>query len=119
MEKKVEGKDTGFYQCYLTNVIRQDSGQMLVQFAYIGGKGQGSHGQTPILRASYNVIARQNGDRWVFLSPLSRNTITWKSRQVGNCLFHFKTELNVDKAREYEKTIAFYDQKVKAWRPAN
>jgi hypothetical protein len=29
-------------------------------------------------------------------------------------VFHFKTELNIDKAREYEKTIAFYDEKVKA-----
>jgi hypothetical protein len=109
MEKKIEGKDTGFYQCYLTNAIKQDSGKMLVQFAYIG-----INGQTPFLRASYNVVARRSGNRWFFSSPLAQNTITWKSRQVGNCVFHFKTELNVDKAREYEQKIAFYDQKVKA-----
>ena len=109
MEKNGALKDTGFYQCYLTNAIRKDSGQLLVQFAYMG---IGDH--TPLLRASFDVIARRSGDWWTFCSPLARHTVGWKSRQIGNCLFHYKTVLNVEKARDYAKRIAFYDQKLKA-----
>lgn len=103
------GKDTGSYTCYLTNVIKRDGGQLVVEFAYISMKGD-----IPMLRASYRVVARDSGDRWLFSSPLAQNTVTWKRRQLGNCVFHFKTELNVGKAREYEQKVAFYDQKVKA-----
>jgi len=109
IEKNSSRKDTAFYQCWLTNAILQDSGQLLVQFSYIGVQDN-----TPLLRASYTVVARRSGDGWLFTSPLAQHTVTWKSRQIGNCLFHYKTVLNVDKAQDYEKRVAFYDQKLKA-----
>ena len=109
MERNSSLKDTAFYTCWLTNAILQDSGQLLVQLSYIGVRDG-----RPLLRASYDVVARRSGDRWTFCSPLARHTVGWKSRQIGNCLFHYKTVFNVDKAREYEERIAFFDRKLKA-----
>jgi hypothetical protein len=116
LEKKVVGVgDTSFYKCYLTNVVPVDSGEFRVQLAYMGVKGaeRGVGGEAvPELRACCTVLARQRGDKFYFSSPLGENTVGWKTRQIGNCQFHYKKGINMEKAAAYQKKLAFYDKKL-------
>ena len=107
MDRRVRPNDTSFYKCYLTNVAPIDSSSFQVQFAYMG-----QHKETPELRACCTVLARKKGDKFYFSSSLLRNTAGWKTRQIGNCLFHYRSELDLNKASEYQKKVAFYDKKL-------
>ena len=62
-----------FYKCYLTNVVRLDSGSYMIQLSYIGIQGS-----APVLRASFKTIAKKQGDKYCFCSPLKVNTLSWK-----------------------------------------
>jgi hypothetical protein len=109
LEKKVVLHDTSYYQCYLTNVIPVDSLSFRVQFAFMGVRDA-----VPDLRACCTVLARRQGDGYFFSSPLVENTVSWKTRQIGNCRFHYKTEINPERAGAYQKKVAFYDKKLSA-----
>jgi len=93
--------------CYLTNVIPVDSGTFRVQFAYMGVRDT-----IPSLRMYCTLLAKRKGDRFYFSSPLSSNTMSWKMREIGNCRFHYKNEINIKRAEDYQKKVAFYDSKL-------
>lgn len=81
--------------CYLGNVVSLDSLRCLVQLNYMEVRKD-----TPLLRACCTVLARRGGgNRWMVSSPLAVNTVGWKSRTIGNCVFHYKTVLNEEKGR--------------------
>lgn len=109
IEKSGRYKDDNFYKGYLTNVVQLDNANFLIQFSYIG-----INENTPILAASFEVLAKQKEDKFYFLSPLKRNTISWKSKKIGDCTFHFKNALNTKKASEYVKAVSAFDGKLKA-----
>jgi hypothetical protein len=109
IEKNGKYKDDNFYKGYLTNVVQLDNTNFLIQFSYIG-----SNENAPILVASFEVLGKQKNNQFYFSSPLKRNTISWQSKKIGNCTFHFKNKLNTKKASEYVKAVASFDNKLKA-----
>lgn len=109
IEKSEKYKDDNFYKGYLTNVVQIDNINFLIQFSYIG-----INENVPILLASFEVLAKQKENQFYFYSPLKRNTMSWQTKKIGNCTFHFKNTLNSKKASEYVKAVAAFDDKLKA-----
>jgi hypothetical protein len=94
-------------QCYLGNVVSLDSMRCLVQLNYMGMRKD-----TAVLKACCTVLARREGEKWIVSSVLSRNTGDWKTRTVGNCVFHYKGSIDAKKAGVFEKKIASYDKRL-------
>jgi hypothetical protein len=109
MEKSGKYKDDNFYKGYLTNVVQLDNVNFLIQFSYIG-----VNENTPILVASFEILAKEKDNKFYFSSPLKRNTISWQNKKIGNCTFHFKNTLNTKVASEYVKAVALFDKKLNA-----
>jgi hypothetical protein len=83
MDKPLRGRMDSC-RCYLTNVNLLDSTDYIVQFAYIGRLDT-----IPLLRASFKLLAHEEGSRFFFGSPLQRNTATWHVRKTGNFYFYY------------------------------
>ena len=94
-------------QCYLGNVVSLDSMRCLVQLNYMGVRKD-----TPLLRACCTVLARREGDKWIVSSVLERSTAAWKTKAVGNCVFHYKALLDVKRAGAFVKRMASYDKRL-------
>jgi len=109
MEKNAKLKDEHFYKPYLQNVVSLGNDDFLVQVNYSGFKAG-----VPVLRASFGLLAKKQGDGFYFYSPLKQNTQYWKTKKIGNITFHFKDTLNIAGAKFYQKTVSFYDSKLKA-----
>lgn len=109
IEKSVKFKDDNFYKGYLTNIVQIDKSNFIIQLSYLG-----INENTPILNASFEILAKYIDDKFYFLSPLQRNTFSWQIKKIGNATFHFKKELNTKVATEYVKDIAFFDKKLNA-----
>ena len=109
VEKNGKYKDDNFYKGYLTNVAQLGNANFLIQISYIG-----INENMPILAASFEILAKQKGNKFYFSSPLKRNTISWQTKKMGNCTFHFKNVLNIKKASQYVETVASFDNKLKA-----
>ncbi len=108
IEKSTKFNDNSLYKSYLTNVVPLNKTDFLIQFSYIGVSEN-----TPVLKASFEVIGKLKENQFYFCSPLKRNTTSWKSEKIGNCTFHFKNSLNIKIASEYVKKVAFFDAKLK------
>jgi hypothetical protein len=98
-----------FYKCYLSDITPIDSNERIVQFSYLG-----TDETTPLLRASFKLIAKRTGDKYLFYSPLQRNTLKWTKKKEGKFVFYFKTELNTTLANNYAKKAAEFDKKLNA-----
>jgi len=94
------------YQLYLTNAVRLDSANYLLQLAALGVQGQ-----TPQLRASFGLRAKRVNGRFLLYSPLRANTAAWRQRQIGSVRFHYATELP-KAAATYAKQAAVFDKKL-------
>jgi len=109
MEKNAKLKDDHFYKPYLQDITDISNSEFLVQLSYIGMAEN-----TPVLRASFKLIAEKQGDRFYFCSPLKRNTVSWKTKRSNNITFYFKDTLDAASAKSYAKAIDLYDKKLKA-----
>ncbi|PJJ09650.1 hypothetical protein CLU83_3016 [Flavobacterium sp. 1] len=109
IEKSVKFKDDNFYKGYLTNIVQIDKSNFIIQLSYLG-----INENTPILNASFEILAKYIDDKFYFLSPLQRNTFSWQTKKIGNTTFHFKKELNTKVATEYVKDVALFDKKLNA-----
>jgi hypothetical protein len=107
MEQNEVLKDDNYYKSYLTNIIELDADNFIVQLSYIG-----INHTTPILRASFTLMAKKVGDVFNFYSPLKQNTLTWKAKKFGNLTCYYKTDFDPDKAKAYQKMVYFYDKKL-------
>lgn len=108
MEKNVALKDKNFYKCYLTNVLKQDDDNFMIQLSYMGMTET-----TPVLRSSIKLMAKRQGDLYYFYSPLKQNTISWKVKKYNNLTCYYKDVLNATDALAYQKKVEFYDTKLK------
>ncbi|QOG02335.1 hypothetical protein [Flavobacterium sp. MDT1-60] len=108
IERNTKTKEDAFYKAYLTNIVQLDTNNFLVEFSYMG-----INEKTPVLAASFEVLAKQKGNKFYFSSPLKRNTVSWKSKKIGNCTFHFKNTLNSKVASDYVKRVTLLDKKLK------
>ncbi|WP_264565670.1 hypothetical protein [Flavobacterium sp. N3904] len=109
IEKSAKFKDDNFYKGYLTNVVQIDKSNFIIQLSYIG-----VNENTPVLNASFEILGKYIDDKFYFFSPLQRNTLSWQTKKIGNCTFHFKNELNTKVAAAYVKDVALFDKKLNA-----
>jgi len=97
-------------RCYLGNVVSLDSLRCLVQLNYMDVRKD-----TPVLRACCTLLAhRGDNNRWMVSSMLEENTRNWKTKKIGNCVFHYKAVLNERKAGDFARQIASYDKRLHA-----
>ena len=95
-------------RCYLGNVVSLDSVRCLVQLNYMEVRKD-----TPVLRACCTLLAsRGEGNRWLMSSLLEENTEKWKTKKIGNCVFHYKDVLNARKAAAFARQIGSYDKRL-------
>ncbi|MFI5160334.1 MAG: hypothetical protein ACHQHN_03610 [Sphingobacteriales bacterium] len=107
MDKNLKLKDNNFYKCYLGNVVPHGDNNYIIQISYIGvAEGK------PDLRASFTLQAKKRDSVFYFSSPLKRNTLTWKTKKMGNVTYHFKDTLAQADAKKYLETVNFYDKKL-------
>ena len=109
VEENNELKQPAFYKCYLTNVMPLNENDYLIQCSYIG-----INETTPVLRASFTMVATKDANQFHFSSPLKQNSLSWKVETVGNTTFHFKNSFNSANAKAYLEKIAEYDKKLNA-----
>lgn len=107
IEKSGKFKDDFFYKPYLTNLVLLKDKRYAIQVSYIG-----VNEKTPMLRASFSLLAHKINDSYVFSSPLTSNTRDWKLLKNKNAIFHYKTAINKAKVKEYEKNAVFMDKKL-------
>lgn len=112
IEQNVTLKAAGFYRPYLTNVVKQGEGRYAVQFSYIGVAGD-----TPLMRASFKLLAKQVNGRFYFYSPLRRNTSSWKVKSRGVVSFHYRDTLSSADAKEFVRMVALYNKKLNTKKP--
>ncbi len=99
----------GIFKCYLTNIMSLDSADYLIQFSYIG-----LDKSVPILRASFQLVAKKEGGQIYFCSPLKRNTIGWKTINIGNFSFFYNAPVDLSKLKRYAKNAKTFDEKLNA-----
>lgn len=63
-------------------------------------------------KAAFRVLARREGDHFLFYAPLRRNTRGWQSYTSGGVTFYYKDGLNRDIATQYAFTDSLYRQKL-------
>jgi len=107
-EKNTALKDDNFYKAYLANVTGADGVNYRLQLNYMG-----LNGSAPVLKASFRLIAKRIDGQFYFYSPLKETTRYWKTKKIGDITFHFKDTLNIDGAKFFEKTVRYYDGKLK------
>ncbi|WP_323786831.1 hypothetical protein [Psychroserpens sp.] len=105
IEKK---EDSLFYTPTLLDVSSIENEQYLIQIAYIS-----TINETPSLRANIELIAHKVKDKFLFSSPLVRNTKHWKSTSVENYRYYYRDTMDLQKAIEYQRLTAFHDKKLK------
>lgn len=109
IEKSNGFNDNFFYKPYLTNVTLIEKDNYLIKVSYIG-----INEKTPILRASFELIANKNNNSFLFSSPLIRNTINWQTLTLGNNVFHYQKTINKTKVDEFNKLTNQFDKKLKS-----
>jgi len=109
IEKSIKFKDDNFYKCYLSNIIQLKDSIFLIQFSYIG-----VNENSPILAASFEILAKIKNNNYYFSSPLKHNTAIWKAKKIGDVTFHYKNILNDKSIKAYEKKVRVFDLKLKS-----
>lgn len=107
-EKNTALKDNNFYKPYLANVMGTDGINYHLQINYMG-----VNGSIPVLKSSFRLMAKLVNGQFYFYSPLKETTRLWKTKKIGDITFHFKDTLNIDGAKFFEKTVRYYDSKLK------
>lgn len=109
IEKSTKYKDDNFYKGYLTNVVQLDGVNFLIQLSYIGVTEN-----APVLKASFEVLSKQKDGIFYFLSPLKRNTSSWKTKKIGDFTFHYKNTINEKNTNDFVKNATLFDKKLNA-----
>jgi len=98
--------------CYVGGLTPLDGDHWQVQLNYPGAQKD-----TPSLQACCTVLARREGTRFYFSTPVAQNTAGWKQKTIGCCTFHYAGEINLRQAAEFERTVASYDRRLKIGKP--
>lgn len=107
IEQNGSAKD--FFKPYLNNVVELDGNHFIIQLSYLGIVES-----APVLRASFQLIAKREGTKFDFSSPLKQNTIAWKSKKYNRLTVHYKDTLNSAAAKAYQRQVDFYDARLRA-----
>ena len=100
-------EDSIFYKPYLLDISSIEKEQYLIQIAYLG-----TINESPSIRANIDLIAHKAKNKYLFSSPLARNTKHWKTTSVENYTFYYRDTTDLKKAKEYQRLTAFHDEKL-------
>ena len=109
VEKSTRPNDVNFYKAYITSIVNLSSDNFLIQLSYLRVVDK-----APVLRASFRLLAKKQGDHFYFYSPLKQNTKSWKTKKLNNITFHYKDTLYASDASKYVQTVSTYDKRLKA-----
>lgn len=109
MTKNEKLKEDNFYKAYLSNVVRLKDSTYKLQIAYLGIQDA-----SPVLRASFSILAKRKGENYYFYSPLKQNAASFTKTQIKNFTFYHKQKLNKSKANEFVKLTLSFDKKLKS-----
>lgn len=112
IEENEKTKDAGFYEPYLTAVLKQNDSTYTIQLAYMGIADG-----TAVLKTTIKLLVTKAGNSYTFSSPLKQNTANWHRKQKGYVTFCFKDKLDNRNAKAFIKAVTFYDKKLKATSP--
>lgn len=107
VERSAKYKNEYFYRCYLNNLTAQSDGLFSIQFSY-----RAVYDSTPLLRASFHLLAKKTGEHYYFYSPLSQLTKSWKTSRISNVTFHYKDRINEKRATVYAQKLQAFDAKL-------
>ena len=107
IEKSGKYKDAHFYKPYLTNMVDLKDSTLLICISYIG-----IHDSIALLRASFQFLAHKKNNNFVFSSLLLKNTKGWKTKKVGNSIFHYQNLLNEKTVKAFNTNAAKFDKKL-------
>ncbi|MCX6305807.1 MAG: hypothetical protein NT040_12660 [Bacteroidetes bacterium] len=93
---------TDFYKKQLINAYRILPNKYLLNIAYVGYADG-----CPIINNICTIIVDEENDTIKFSSPLEYRTTEWKSKQVGNILYHYKNEFNIEVAVKFEASSRY------------
>ena len=95
------------YRLSLTNLVRLDSASYRLQLAALG-----TQSGVPQLHASFGLDAKLAGGKFLFYSPLQRQTAAWHTRRLGAVRFHYPTVLPRKAAATYAAQAAAFDRRL-------
>ncbi|WP_154402435.1 hypothetical protein [Mucilaginibacter endophyticus] len=85
-------------QKQLINMYPVALGQYFISMAVMS-----SSGPAPSLKKIINLIACDRGGKITFALPLNYLTRLWKIRKVGNIIYHYQDEINIDRAKKFNE----------------
>lgn len=107
IQKNEAFENDSFYKPYVTNIIPIEENEYVVMISYIG-----VHNDSPILRASFELLACLQGEKYLISSPLKRYTQDWKTKTIHNHHFHYPNSLDDKKAQNFADRVIFYDEQL-------
>lgn len=99
--------DSVGFSPYLENITPYDKNNYLLQLTYLGFRRD-----TLMRRATFTILAARTGEGFRFSSPLQINTRNWKTLRSGTVTFHYRNDLNENKARGYIQLVSRFDRKL-------
>ncbi len=102
-------QNPNFFKAYLENVILLGDTTCFLQLSFLGVKDG-----EPMLRASFNLIAKQHIDHFIFLSPLQKNIQNWKRVNIEYITYIFPDSIDETKASAFARLDSFYNAKINA-----
>ena len=107
IERSESLQNPTFFKAFLENVILLGDSSCFLQLSFLGVKDG-----EPMLRASFNLIAKQNIDQFLFSSPLQKNTQNWKRETIENITYIFPDSIDKTKASAFSKLDSLYNTKI-------
>ena len=100
-------QNPNFFKAYLENIILLGDTSYFLQISFLGVKDG-----EPILRASFNLVAKQHIDHFIFSSPLQKNIQNWKREHIENITYIFPDSIDETKASAFARLDSFYNTKI-------
>lgn len=99
LEASKRFKNLDFFKKQLINAYEISANTYLLNIAFVGNSTD-----QPIINHICSIIANYENGKIKFASPLQYKTKNWKQKQIGNVLYHYKTDLNTVEAEKFDAT---------------
>jgi hypothetical protein len=111
--KGMDKKDSMTFNPYLINVeALADIKAYSVWVSYMG-----IHGDTPVLRAIFELIAYKTEDGFRFSSPLLRNTKGWLKKEIDYLTYYYQDTIAENFIEQWTNAMFKYDKKLNNHQP--
>lgn len=101
--KGIENNDKdsiiNFYKRQLINLYPISTTEYFISVVYVGHRTN----EAPILKTIFNLVAKNENEKFIFSLPISYLTKTWKTKVVGNVTYHFSDNINFERAKLFDK----------------